>query len=64
MNFNGWDRKFVNVGMTFLSYRYYKWSLLITSESMKDSLSSWQNIVDELSELVGINLINLDLATF
>jgi hypothetical protein len=64
VDFNWWDWQSVYVWVAFLSYLYDEGSFLVVCKSVKDSLSTWQNIVDELSELVGINLIDLDLSTF
>jgi hypothetical protein len=64
VDFYRWDWQSVYVRVAFLSYLYDERSFLVVCESVKDSLSSRQNIVDELSELVCINLINLDLSTF
>jgi hypothetical protein len=64
VDFDRWDRQSVDVRVAFLSYLYDEGSFLVVCESVKDCLSSWQNIVDELSELVGINLIDLDQSTF
>jgi hypothetical protein len=64
VDFYRWDWQSVYVWVAFLSYLNDERSFLVVCESVKDSLSSRQNIVDELGELVGINLINLDLSTF
>jgi hypothetical protein len=64
VDFYRWDWQSVYVWVAFLSYLYDQGSFLVVCESVKDSLSSWQNIVDELRELVVINLIDLDLSTF
>jgi hypothetical protein len=64
VDFYRWDWQSVYVWVAFLSYLYDEGSFLVVCESVKDGFSSRQNIVDELSELVGIYLINLDLSTF
>jgi hypothetical protein len=64
VDFDRWDWQSVYVWVAFLSDLYDEGSFLVVCKSMKDGLSSWQYIVDELSELVVINLIDLDLSTF
>ena len=63
MGFNRGDWQAVDVRVAFLSYLHYQGSSLVPGESVKDSFSTRQYVVDELSELVSINLINLDLST-
>lgn len=63
MNFDRWNRQLIYVRMALLSYLDDKRPPLVASKSVKDCFSTRQYIVDEFRELVGVNLVDGDLAT-